>query len=212
MESLKNLPLAFLIRHGLTGFVGILLFAIYPIAVFDYDLFTHLTAGVALLMFFSSIAIGYLLNVMKVYQLMRHYKVNKALFFDTIAETLNVQRKEALYYFSKAADLERKLGGGDVNMAHVRWVMSFHSAFLFFLAAVIWLSCGIYYLFISNYHLAVILIPSSCIFFLIALRLNYSSVLEKERSTIAYHAFCRDNKSLILASVKREPLSPDTAG
>ena len=124
MNSLEALSLSTYVRFGLTGLVTLMLFAVVPTLIYVPQAFAAFNnvggvVGITIL----SLALGFIVDGLKLYQFKVGYKARRTAFMGDIAVALDVERRLAPVYFVKLAQLERQRGLGYADLLHAKWVM-----------------------------------------------------------------------------------------
>lgn len=122
--DIKGFDISDFIRHVLTGFNFFLFVLILPLLYVQPSLLSGLISETSFfLIFFLSIAIGYLFNILKIYKLVPHYKKTGDTFWNDIVNTLGISKKEAIAYFYLASNLSKKYGPYDLIQSRSQRVL-----------------------------------------------------------------------------------------
>lgn len=205
----KNLEISEFIRYVLTGFNFVLFVIVLPATYLTPSLTKDLLSSSP---FFAvillSVAIGYLLDILKIYQMAPKFASKRLEFMDAIAETLGVPRHHASNYFSLASKLMRKSGMFSVDRDRAEWVLMLNTGITLIFSSVAWLLISIYQLFQPAKTLrAVIPAFAIAISLICAIRLFRVANREREKGNLGFLIILEKNKSLILDSWKLTPLA-----
>lgn len=199
--NLDNLPLPYIIRYGLAGLVGILAFLLPPLAVFRPSAIQTIeTVGGVTGLIVLSFALGFILDALKLYQLVPGYQQSKKDMFKEISVALGVSDDQAGFYFAKALRLERDRCGGPLFLSHARWVLMATSCVIFFSSALAWLALSISLKLSSLESESMVFALLSIFFIMLSMRLYSTSKGEQRSQTRAYLQFFRENKEEIMHS------------
>lgn len=136
----KNINFTDFIRYSLTGLNFILFAILLPIIYFAPDLikgFVSETSVLTILLF--SIAIGYIMDMLKVYQFTPNYNKNKAEFRKQISNVLEVPIEHAASYFSITSKMWDENSTYNFERRRAEWVLISHTAAIFFISMFIWI-------------------------------------------------------------------------
>jgi hypothetical protein len=126
----KNLEISEFIRYILTGFNFVLFIIILPTAYKNPGLTKELLSSSSFfVVILLSVAIGYLLDILKAYQMTPKFASKRAQFMDAIAQTLNVPNQYASNYFSLASKLMKKFGMFSVDRDRAEWVLMLNTCY-----------------------------------------------------------------------------------
>jgi hypothetical protein len=140
----KNLNFTDFVRYSLTGLNFILFVILLPAIYFAPDLIPGLiseTSVLTILLF--SIAIGFLMDMLKVYQFAPKYTRNKMAFRKKIAEMLEIPVEQASSYFSITTKLWDEHSPYNFERRRAEWVLVMHTAAALFLSSFVWLSLAV---------------------------------------------------------------------
>jgi hypothetical protein len=194
MKSVENLPLSIFVRFCLTGLVAIATLAFPGFLVLMPDKIMQFSnLGNILAIVFLGLVVGFMIDGLKIYQFDPGYKRRKAAFMSNLALALDIPVEDAPSFFVRAAQFERKLGLGEIDFIHSRWVMIDASGKLCFSAAILWGVTAIRCIPSARYHLVIIAV----ILFLLSLRYFMTARQERLRVEKLYIQFCKLNASII---------------
>ncbi len=201
MTIFQNLTVPVLIRYGLTGFVAVTIFAVLPaLAESPARVGKLLTAGSATSLAMFGLATGFLLDALKIYQLVPGYRANRESFLEKLKDTLKLSsRDEAIAYFSKVAQLEKEKGGAGVFFIHSRWIMVNILSSLCCLAGLLWGLVGSWKAFRHPETTEDAFLLSGLVLLLLGLRLTQVANQQQVRVGNAYILFLRENRVLVKA-------------
>jgi hypothetical protein len=147
-----------------------------------------------------SFALGFILDALKLYQLLPGYQKSKRDMYREISDALAIPSDQAGFYFAKALRLERDKCGGPLFLSHARWVLMTTSCVVFFASALAWLVLSISLRLSSHGSEAFILLLLAISFVILSLRLYSTSQGEQRSQSSAYILFCRENTEEIIRS------------
>lgn len=198
-KDLKDIPLPLLLRYGLTGLVALGLLGVVPLLFLRVlELKDLLSVGSVAAVAVASIATGFVLDALKIYQLTPGYKRKRAAFAQRMAEALCVPREMVMPHFARASFLEREAAGGSIFFMHSRWVMMTVCTTLFFFSGILslivaaatsWLSAE------PRLMLRFVWFGIACL--ALSLRLKRTEGQEQQKVDSAYVEFCRRNRMSI---------------
>lgn len=138
--DLKNINFTDFIRYSLTGLNFILFVVLLPVIYISPDQIQSLiseTSVLTILLF--SIAVGYLMDMLKIYQFSPNFKRNKANFRKRISEILEVPVEYAGSYFSITSKIWDKNSSYNFERRRAEWILVLNTAFIFFVSMVVWI-------------------------------------------------------------------------
>jgi hypothetical protein len=202
--DLKNLNLTEFIRYILTGFNFIFFVMVLPSFYVQPALIKDLVSETSFLtILLLSIAIGYLLDILKIYQFTPRFEANKKRFMDAIATTLDIPREQAASYFSLTSNLWHKYGVYDLERRRSEWVLAMQTAITLIISTLVWAGLSLFYWFQSqNMVSAAIPICGALLSLLLAIRLLRIANREREKSDQNFILILNKNKATILESWK----------
>lgn len=204
--EIKSFSIVEFVRYVLSGLNAIAFLLIVPIIFCKptlLELILNSSSVLSLILF--AVAIGFLLDILKIYQLTPKYRVKQIEFFKELAHALDVPFDQAPTYFSVVTQLSKKKGIYDLERRHSEWILTVNTAMVFYLSIIIWICLLIRELIEIGitkklFALSVILIFS----FISALRLFYVGSRERVKSKSDYILFASQNKEHIVNSLKVE--------
>jgi len=196
----KNLNIADFARYILSGINFILFAIILPLIYLQPDTLKDLLAGNSFLsLSVLGIVIGYLLDILKVYQLTPRFKSNRQKFMRTVSEILDVPKEEVSSYFSLTTKLSSRFGNYDLERRRSELVLALHTAVTLILAIVIWCSIIAYEVWFKVFSTrSVIPIAAGIISLLLSIRLFNIANREREKLNQDFLIFLQKNKREII--------------
>jgi hypothetical protein len=138
--EIQNIDITDFVRYVLTGLNFILFVALLPTVYFAPNLISSLASGTSgLLILLFSIAIGYLFDMLKVYQFAPNFNKNKAEFRKQISDLLDIPIEHAGSYFSITSKLWDENSTYKFERRRAEWVLILHTAAAFFISAFVWI-------------------------------------------------------------------------
>ena len=200
----KNLNIADFARYILSGINFILFAIILPLVYLQPDTLKDLLAGNSFLsLSVLGIVIGYLLDILKVYQFTPKFKSNRQSFMKKVAEILDVPKEDVSSYFSLTTKLSNKFGNYDLERRRSEWVLALHTAVTLILAIVIWCSIITYEVWSQTFSSkSVIPIVAVIISLLLSIRLFNIADRERQKLNQDFLIFLQKNKKEIVNSWK----------
>lgn len=200
----KNLNIADFSRYILSGINFILFAIILPLIYLQPDTLKDLLAGNSFLsLSVLGIVIGYLLDILKVYQLTPRFKSNRQKFMKKVSEILDVPKEEVSSYFSLTTKLSSRFGNYDLERRRSEWVLALHTAATLILAIIIWCSIIAYEVWFKVFSTrSVIPIVAGLISLLLSVRLFNIAEREREKLNQDFLIFLQKNKKEIINSWK----------
>ncbi|MBN2117818.1 MAG: hypothetical protein JW730_14680 [Anaerolineales bacterium] len=145
--DLKNLNFTDFVRYSLTGLNFILFVILLPVIYFMPGSLRDLVSETSVLVILLfSIAIGYLMDMLQVYQFALNFRKNKAVFWQQVAETLEIPVEQARSYFSITSVIWDENSAYDFGRRRAEWVLIFHTAAALFISLFVWI-----FLVVSSY-------------------------------------------------------------
>ena len=196
----KNLNIADFARYILSGINFIPFAIILPLIYLQPDTLKDLLAGNSFLsLSVLGIVIGYLLDILKVYQLTPRFKSNRQKFMRTVSEILDVPKEEVSSYFSLTTKLSSRFGNYDLERRRSELVLALHTAVTRILAIVIWCSIIAYEVWFKVFSTrSVIPIAAGIISLLLSIRLFNIANREREKLNQDFLIFLQKNKREII--------------
>lgn len=134
-----KLDLTDFIRYVLTGTNFLLFDVLLPLGFVAPSLLVGIVSAVDFLgLAAAATALGFLLDMVKFYQLFPGYRARKDSFMDELASALEVPPEHASTYFSFITKLSRRAGSHNLARRHAEWVLTVHTALAFSVASIIW--------------------------------------------------------------------------
>jgi len=200
----KNLNIADFARYILSGINFILFAIILPLIYLQPDTLKDLLAGNSFLsLSVLGIVIGYLLDILKVYQLTPRFKSNRQKFMKKVSEILDVPKEEVSSYFSLTTKLSSRFGNYDLERRRSEWVLALHTAATLILAIIIWCSIIAYEVWFNVFSIrSAIPIVAGIISLLLSVRLFNIAEREREKLNQDFLIFLQKNKKEIINSWK----------
>lgn len=136
----KNLNFTDFVRYSLTGLNFILFVILLPAIYFAPGLIQGLiseTSVLTILLF--SIAIGFLMDMLKVYQFAPRFNKNKAAFRKQIAEVLDIPIEQAGSYFSITSKMWDENSNYNFERRRAEWMLTLNTAASLFISLFVWI-------------------------------------------------------------------------
>lgn len=150
--DLKNINFTDFVRYVLTGLNFILFVLLLPAIYFNPTLVKDITSDTSVLMILLfSIAIGYLMDIIKVYQFAPYFNKNKAVFRKQIADLLDVPVEDAGSYFSITSKTWDETNAYNLERKRAEWMLILHTAASFFVSSFVWIWLAINEYFINGF-------------------------------------------------------------
>lgn len=138
--NLKNIDIAVIIRYVLSGFNTIILLFVLPLLYINSSFIKFLLSqSSALTILLLSVAIGYLIDILKLYQLVPKYRSLKNKFMSEISELLSIPESDVSSYFTISINLSKKQDTMDLVRRQSEWILISNTAIMFFLSTIIWI-------------------------------------------------------------------------
>jgi hypothetical protein len=136
----KNIDITDFVRYILTGLNFIIFVILLPTFYFLPNLIKELMQGTsALTVLLLSIAIGYLLDMLKVYQFAPNFNRNKLKFRKQISDLLEIPIEYAGSYFSITSKIWDETSTYNFERRRAEWVLTLHTAAAFFISSFVWI-------------------------------------------------------------------------
>ncbi len=136
----KNLNFTDFVRYSLTGLNFILFVILSPAMYFAPDLIKGLVSETSVLtILLFSIAIGYLMDMLKIYQFIPRFTKNKIAFRKQIAEALDIPFEQAGSYFSATSALWDESNNYHFERRRAEQVLVLHTAAALFMSCFVWI-------------------------------------------------------------------------
>ncbi len=137
----KNLNFTDFVRYSLTGLNFILFVVLLPAIYVAPGLIKDLISEASVLtILLFSIAVGYLLDMLQIYQLAPNFRRNKNKFWEQVSETLEVPLEEAGSYFSITSVMWDENSNYNFGRRRAEWMLIFHTAASLLVSLVVWAS------------------------------------------------------------------------
>ena len=138
--DLKNINFTDFIRYSLTGLNFILFVVILPTIYFAPNLLRDLVSETSVLtILLFSIAIGYLMDMLKIYQFMPNFKKTKAKFRNQISDLLEIPLEHAGSYFSITSKMWDENSTYNLERRRAEWVLILHTAAALLISSLVWI-------------------------------------------------------------------------
>jgi len=202
--DLKNLNLSDFIRYILAGFNFIFFVIALPWAYLQPDIIKELLTETS---FFTiavlSVAIGYLLDVLRIYQLTPKFISHRTSFLKSIAEILDVPEEYATNYFSFTIKYWKKHSSYDLERRQAEWILSLETAVIFVISVLIWSAISIVvYLEQGIGQIIIIPICAAIVFLLLTIRLLGIAERTRRKANQDIELILKMNKTKIRAGWK----------
>jgi tellurite resistance protein TehA-like permease len=200
--DLKNINLSEFIRYILTGFNFIFFVVTLPlIYLYPSTIKELLTETSVLTISILSIAIGYFLDIQKVYQLIPNFKKKNREFRNEVAKALEVPVEQAASYVSLVYHLLGKFDLYNIERRRSEWALSLYTVVILLWAAIIWIIILLYkYLTIGILPTLLIPLIGAILSLVSSARLLNISQGARERLDQDFMLILHKNKSIILKS------------
>ncbi len=140
----KNLNFTDFVRYSLTGLNFILFVILLPAIYFAPDLIKGLVSETSVLtILLFSIAIGYLMDMLKIYQFAPNFNKNKADFRRQISEVLEIPLEQAGSYFSITSRLWDANSTYNFERRRAEWMLILNTAAALFISLFVWMFLAI---------------------------------------------------------------------
>ena len=205
--DLKNINLSDFVRYILSGFNFIVFIIVLPSIYFSPSLLIDLLSGNSVLaLFLGSISVGYLMDILKVYQLAPRFQKNKTKFRTAIAQILDVSVEDAARYVSITSKLWSEHSSYNLDQRRAEWVLTLHTAVTFSISVFIWGFAAVYeYINSENFSSSLILpIAIAFISLILSIRLFRIGRREIQKSDQEFFLILNSNKKKILNAWKMD--------
>lgn len=136
----KNLNFTDFVRYSLTGLNFILFVILLPAIYFAPDLIKDLVSETSVLtILLFSIAIGYLMDMLQIYQFALNLNRNRTTFWKQVTEILDVPAEQAGSYFSITSTMWDENSSYNFGRRRAEWVLIFHTAAALFISLFVWI-------------------------------------------------------------------------
>jgi hypothetical protein len=202
--DLKNINLSEFIRYILTGFNFIFFVVAIPLAyLYPNTAKELLTETSVLAVFVLSLAIGYFLDIQKVYQLIPSFKTRNMEFRTEVAKVLDVPIEQAPSYVSLVYHLWGKFDLYNIERRRSEWALSLYTVVILFWATIVWAMVLMYkYLTTGLSPNLMIPIMGVVLSLIFSMRLSNISQGARKRLDQDFMLILHANKSMILNSWK----------
>ena len=145
--DIKNINFTDFVRYSLTGLNFIFFVILLPTIYFAPDLLRDLVSETSVLtILLFSIAIGFLMDMLKVYQFAPNFNKNKTEFRKQISEILEIPVEHAGSYFSITSKMWDENSNYNFERRRAEWILILHTAATLFISIFVWV-----FLVISDY-------------------------------------------------------------
>ena len=144
--KLPQITLPDFLWYVVPGFNFLAIVAVLPIALANPILLLQLsTVGGIIIVFTLALAVGFLLDSLKLYQYSFGYQKRRSVTFQTLSAELGLGEEETKSAFEviRFGLLEGGTLGKAIAFEHSRWVMINHTSKCFFFFCIIWTCVGI---------------------------------------------------------------------
>jgi len=136
----KDIDFTDFVRYSLTGVNFILFVLVLPAIYFVPNLIKDLVSETSVLtILLFSIAIGYLMDMLKIYQFMPNFKKTKAKFRNQISDLLDIPVEYAGSYFSITSKIWDENSTYNLERRRAEWVLIMHTAAALFISSFVWI-------------------------------------------------------------------------
>jgi uncharacterized protein YacL len=137
----KNLNFTDFVRYSLTGLNFILFVLILPAIYFGPALIKDLVSETSVLtILLFSIAIGFLMDMLKVYQFAPRFNQNKVAFRRQIAAILEIPIEQAGSYFSITSKMWDENSNYSFERRRAEWMLALNTAASLFISLFVWVA------------------------------------------------------------------------
>lgn len=138
--DVKDFNVSEFVRYVLTGF-NLLFFAlVLPLVWFDSAVVKEWAGDSSFLLgILLSVSLGYLMNILKIYQFTPGFSHNREQFHRDIAEQLEVTSEEASSYFSLITELWDSSSVYNLERRRAEWILALNTAVILMLSILVWL-------------------------------------------------------------------------
>src|SRR5512138_1645359 len=138
--DLKNLNFTDFVRYSLTGLNFILFVILLPAIYFAPGVIKDLVSETSILtILLFSIAVGYLMDMLKIYQFAPNFNKNKNAFHKQISETLDVPIEQADSYLSITSSMWDESSTYHFERRRAEWVLILHTGAAMLISFFVWI-------------------------------------------------------------------------
>jgi hypothetical protein len=197
--ELKNINFTDFIRYSLTGLNFILFVVLLPVIyIFPGQIQNLISETSVLTILLFSMAVGYLMDMLKVYQFSPNFKRNKVNFRKRISEILEVPVEHAGSYFSITSKMWDETSSYNYERRRAEWILVLNTAFTFFVSMIVWIFITMNGLvkngFSNSLYLPIVI---AVIMVILAIRLNRVGTREIEKDDREFILIMSTNKKKI---------------
>lgn len=195
----KNINFTDFVRYSLTGLNFILFVILLPAIYFESNLIKDIASDTSVLtILLFSIAIGYLMDMLKVYQFTPNFRKNTAKFHKKIAGLLEVPVEQAGSYFSITSKLWDENTSYSLERHRAEWVLILHTAVILFVSIFVWVFLVINNYITNGFSISLYIPPLIIVAtFLLSIRLYRVGLREIEKDDQEFFLIINANKKKI---------------
>lgn len=195
----KNINFTDFVRYSLTGLNFILFVILLPAIYFESNLIKDIVSDTSVLtILLFSIAIGYLMDMLKVYQFTPNFRKNTAKFHKKIAGLLEVPVEQAGSYFSITSKLWDENTSYSLERHRAEWVLILHTAVILFVSIFVWVFLVINNYITNGFSISLYIPPLIIVAtFLLSIRLYRVGLREIEKDDQEFFLIINANKKKI---------------
>lgn len=206
-----KLSLSEFVRYILTGFNFLLFVIALPFLYLQPSMMKDLLSETSLLtVSLLSVSIGYLMDILKVYQFTPKFNAKKTQFRKEIAEILDIPQEQVSSYFSLVSKLWGKYSPYSLERRRSEWVLTLHTAVTLIVSIAVWCIVMVYEYLRAGITLRLSIPILAVIFSILCLaRLFKIANREREKSNQDFVIIIKRNKAKILESWSLELYKED---
>lgn len=192
----KNLNFTDFVRYILTGLNFILFVILFPMLYFAPGLIKELVSEASVLtILLFSMAVGYLMDMLKLYHFAPGFNKNKAAFRRQVSEILEIPIEQAGSYFSITSRMWDQSSPYNFERRRAEWMLILHTAAALFASLLVWIFLVItFYLregFSSSLYVPVLIVVAT---FLLTIRLYRIGMQEVRKHDLEFLLIMNANK------------------
>ncbi len=186
--DLKTFNFSELIRYFMTGFLFIAI-VVSPLVINkDIATFIELKNTSAVIIMTTAFVFGFLIDQLKIYQIIKKYKNIKKNFRKDIQEILEIDDDLINTKFSFITSYAKNTETHDLEKKRAEWILAINVTVMCLFTILLWIVLySLNYLPTLNYYLFVA-------YFIIALKLHSTALKELNKSNKEFLLFCKNNK------------------
>jgi hypothetical protein len=200
--DVKNISISDFVRYILIGFNFLLLVVIFPLMYLQSNLLSlflsNTSFGIVTLL---CISLGYIIDILKLYQYSPGYKSRLKDFAAQISNELGIPDEEVGSYLSLVSKIWNKQSPYDLERRKSEWVFAFDTAVILIMSIFVWVIVATYHFIFSKEFIS-ILTPALAILLsiILTIRLYKAGNHEVRRSNKDIFLILKANKAKIQSS------------